>query len=150
MMISNNQQLLLLWHCLGYGVWVDLSWIVLDHIRRRHLRTKPMRCLFDCVFAILSGFGLFMFSLAVSGGELRGIMLLAVAVGGMISHVSLGRMLSVLLSGLYHVAAAVDAASARCLQKTAEIWRKIRKKVEFFCKKHLQSMYSKVYNRNNK
>ncbi len=150
MMISNDQQLLLLWRCLGYGVWLDLCWIFLDHIRRRYLRTKPMRFLFDCVFTILSGICLFIFSLAVSGGELRGIMLLAIAVGGYVSHLSLGRVLSGLISGFCRVAIRVDATLRGCLRKTAEIWQKKQKKVEFFCKKHLQTKRFRVYNRNNK
>ncbi len=150
MMISNDQQLLLLWRCLGCGVWLDLCRIVLDRIRFRYLRTKPTRFLFDCVCTVLSGFVLFFFSLAVSGGEIRGAMLLAVAVGGCVSHLSLGRVLSALLIGSERAARAVDTAFRGCLRKMAEIWQKKRKKVEFFCKKHLQSAYVRVYNRNNK
>ncbi|MBR5540045.1 MAG: spore cortex biosynthesis protein YabQ [Clostridia bacterium] len=150
MMISNDQQFLLLWRCLGCGVWLDLCWIILNCIRHRYIRTKAMRFLFDCVFVVLSGLCLFVFSLAVSGGELRGAMLLAITVGGYVSHLSFGHMLSRLLSGFFRVVKTVDAVSKGCLRKTAEIWQKKRKKVEFFCKKHLQSAHLRVYNRNNK
>lgn len=140
-MISNQQQLLLLWRCLGCGVCLNLSWVLTAQIRRRYCRTKPMRFLFDCVLTVMTGFCLFMFALAVSGGELRAVTLAAVAVGAVVSHVSLGRLLSVVLNVIYRIFAYADTILKACLKKTVAIWRKIRKKVEIFCKKHLQSKH---------
>ncbi len=150
MMISNGEQLILLLRCLGCGVWLDLTWVLLEQIRRRYIRTKALRFLFDGVCAILSGFGIFLFSLAVSGGELRAVMLLAIGVGAYVSHLSVGRLFSLLLRAVCRVIGMVCGAWERGLQKGVELWRKIRKKVEFFSKKSLQNGRSWVYNRNNK
>lgn len=150
MMISNKEQLLLLLRCLGCGVWLDLTWVVLGRIRRYYTHTKLARFLFDCVCAILSGLGLFFFSLAVSGGELRAAMLAAIGIGCYVSHLSIGRLLSRILQLFRCLLQVVCTVWERGFAKCAQGWRKIRKKVGFFYKKGLQSRYSWVYNRTNK
>ena len=84
---------------------------------------------------------MFLFALAVSGGELRAVMLSAVAVGAVVSHLSLGRLLSVILHAVHRFLTCADTVLKAYFKKTAEIWQKIQKKVEIFCKKHLQSKH---------
>lgn len=120
MMISNHEQLILLLRCLGCGVWLDLTWTLLEPLRQHVIRTKPMRFLFDCVCTILSGFCVFIFSLAVSGGELRAAMLLAIGVGAVASHASIGRALRLTIRLLHRLFRALTDIRKNGFRKTAK------------------------------
>ncbi len=149
MMISNQEQLLLLLRCMGCGVWLNLLWEAEAIVRRFHKLSKPVLFITDILLTVFSGWALFLFALAVNGGELRAVMLMAIAVGMIASHLSLGRWLQQAATLAARVFAYIDTVWSRCLKKSGEIGRKIRKKVVFFYKKVLQSRPSWVYNRNN-
>ncbi|MBE6763716.1 MAG: hypothetical protein E7553_05105 [Ruminococcaceae bacterium] len=138
MMISNQEQLLLLWRYLGYGVWLNLFGIAFDRMRL-HFRSGAVRILLDIVGSVAAGFCLFIFSLAAGNGEIRPVMLLAVLIGAGVSHLSFGRLFTLLLDRLNGSIRALNRCSAGVKRKVADFGRKIRKKVELFYKKHLQS-----------
>lgn len=149
MMISNQDQLLLLFRCLGCGVWLGFQWELISMIRQHVKKHRLLLLMTDILGAILSGFLLFVFALAVNGGELRAVMLAAVGAGMLAVHTAVAKPLTWLFHKIKPLLMAVYAFWGSCLRKGTLLSKKFRKKVVFFSKKGLQYIRSWVYNRNN-
>ena len=148
MMISNREQLLLLFRCLGCGMWLGLFWEILSAFRRTvHYRIG--RFTLDMLGVPISGLFLFVFALAINAGEMRPVMLIAVAVGMVVIHTTIGRFIPRLKRWCKRVFAPFYMLWRACLQRGGLFFEKSRKKVVFFYKKGLQFCRIRVYNRNN-
>ena len=92
-MVSNREQLLLLFRCLGCGVWLGLFWEIVVLVRRaKHHRL--LRFAADVLGGAVSGLWLFLFALAANAGEMRPVMLLTVGIGMAVTHLTIGRWIS--------------------------------------------------------
>ncbi len=150
MLISNHEQLLLFMRCLGLGVWLQIVWET-DAVIWYSLKKRKFLCMVkDFVLSLICGLTVFLFALAASGGELRAVMMVAVAIGAWVCHITFGRLIHRVAHCIRRLFAHIHDIWCRCLRKGRDICKKTLKKVVFFYKKGLRCGHIRVYNRNNK
>jgi len=145
-MLSNGQQLLSLFYCLGFGVWIGTLADAAD--LWPHRNTSPVaRFLRDAAFAVSAGVLLFLLSLAITGGEIRPAMLLCVGIGIAVGHRTAGRLLRRIIPPIVRF---IRQAASCFRHRTAVIGiflQKTAKKAVFFSKKGLQTAFYMLYNK---
>lgn len=147
MMTTNAEQLSRLFLCLGFGVWLNLYYRLWNLFPPRGAHRPLKQFIRDWLFAVSGAVMFFLFSLAISAGIVRLGMLVAAGVGFIVANRTVGRLFSACLRTLHrlwnalavHIAAVTEHFTARC--------RSVFKKILFFSKKVLHSLYTLVYNR---
>ncbi len=144
MMTSNHEQLILLLRCMGLGMWLGVLWEWIQLIRRAAVAGKHRRIAafaVDFIGTLLSGGVVFLFALAANNGELRAVMLIAIAVGMATEHRTIGRLIRVFTPYICRFWKHISHFWEQLCNNfftLAKVVRKKPKKVGFFYKKHLQ------------
>ncbi len=150
MMLSNQEQLMRLFACLGFGVWLSVWQDVFRLWRAWH---KPSRWgLFfqDILFAVSGVLMLFLFALGISGGILNVQMLAATGVGFFICRQTFGRLVTAGIRGFRKIAPPLSRLCRHITDFLVENLRNSGKKVAFFSKKGLHRATGLLYNKNRK
>lgn len=138
MLLSNHEQLLRLFYCLGFGA---LLYAYSALFRLWQILTKARalgRFVSDVLLCVSGGVLFFLFNLAVSGGQLRAAMLLAVALGFATAHLTvrpIGHLLMPLVSAARRIGGFMRKKGHNFL-----------KNVGIFFKKGLHCIHKVVYN----
>lgn len=146
MLLSNHEQLVRLFYCLGFGGVLCL-YDSLFACWRRIAKRAPLRLfILDVILCVTGGGGFFIFSLAISGGELQAIMLLAVALGFAAMRTTRRYVRHLLIVPLTRILTPVACAICHFCAAAREKMRIVSKKVAIFLKKGLHRIYNVVYN----
>ena len=145
-MQSNQEQLWQVFACLGCGVWLGCGYDLLRAYRVWRHCGKAVVFLQDLLFVLLATVCLFLFTLAVNGGELRPDILLSVLLGFWLCRRTAGRLFIAAARAAKRFAAPLARIGAEIGDFTANFG----KKIAIFSKKGLRRLSLMLYNKNRK
>ncbi len=136
-----------LFYCLGLGVWLGITYDLLTAFHRDRACRAQQRFLHDILLSASGGTALFLLALAITGGEIRPMMVAAVIGGAVTAHRCVGRWIRVAFIASAGKIRSID----RCWRQiSARILKKMQislKKALVFSKKGLQSAFYMLYNK---
>ncbi len=142
MMQSNLEQLWQIFACLGCGVWLGCGYDLLRAYRLWRGCGKHIVFLQDTVYVLFATVCLFLFTLAVNGGELRPDILLSVMLGFWLCRRTAGRLFIAATRAAKQFAAPLAHIGVQIGDFTANF----TKKIMFFSKKGLRRLSLMLYN----
>lgn len=145
-MISNQEQLWRMFCYVGFGVFLGIYAACFTALRRTFFVPKSTVFLHDILACTIFTVVLFVFSLALTGGHLRFISFLSIAVGGWCSYTLLRKPLTQVLRRVFGFMQTLIRVSGRIRAFFAKNARIFAKKVTVFLKKGLHYIHTVVYN----
>lgn len=125
--------------CVGFGFLLDILYIAVRFIRKIFFVSHKAVLVQDISYFVAATLGVFFFLLYANNGEVRGYVFLALLLGGIICHCSLGQFILKLSD---HIALFLRKILTRLLDpfrmimvKVAQILKKLRKKLAKLIKK---------------
>lgn len=150
MMQSNQEQLMHVFACLGFGVWLSF-WYDLFRICRLWRRySKGAVFVQDLLFVISGTVWFFLFALAVNGGELRPDILAAVTLGFLLCQQTAGRLVLAAARASKRLSVPIARVLTQISTTIGHFFAHFGKKIIFFSKKGLHRISYMLYNKNRK
>lgn len=146
MMQSNLEQLWHVFACLGCGVWFGLGYDVLRVYRLWHRCSKGVIFLQDFLYILTATMCLFLFTLAVNGGELRPDIVAAVILGFLVFRHAGSPLVFTAARLIKHLFEPILRGAAQIGAQIGRFTANFIKKIAIFFKKGLHRISILLYN----